>query len=48
MNEWIYYNHALVPNIAPHKEIDVPKFDKKFWNSCDGYPLFARWITDFD
>lgn len=27
--KWIYYNHALIPDIAPHETIEIPKFDKK-------------------
>ena len=26
--KWIYYNHALIPDIAPHETIEIPKFDK--------------------
>lgn len=33
--KWIYYNHALIPDIAPHETIEIPKFDKK----QVGYPL---------
>lgn len=48
-SEWIYYNHALIPKAAPHESVEVPKFDKKFWkNDGTGYPLFARWTSDFD
>lgn len=47
--KWIYYNHALVPNVAPHETIEIPKFNKKFWKKREeGYPLLAQWITDFD
>ena len=48
-SEWIYYNHALIPKAAPHESVEVPEFDKKFWkNDGTGYPLFARWTSDFD
>ena len=46
--KWIYYNHALIPDAAPHEIIEIPKFDKKFWKNSEGYPLLARWISDFD
>lgn len=49
--EWEYYNHALVPTTAPHVIPDTSwmKNRKKWKEYADGkYPLFARWITDFD
>lgn len=46
--KWIYYNHALVPDVAPHEKIEIPKFDRKFWNNSGKYPLLAQWITNFD
>jgi len=49
--EWEYYNHALVPTTAPHIVPDTSWIkDKKKWRELAGgrYPLFARWVTDFD
>lgn len=49
--EWEYYNHALVPTTAPHVVPDTSWMkDRKMWKELsDGrYPLFARWVTDFD
>lgn len=49
--EWEYYNHALVPTTAPHIVPDTSWMNnrKKWRELADGkYPLFARWITDFD
>lgn len=49
--EWEYYNHALVPTTAPHRTPDTSwmKSPKEWKRRSDGkYPLFARWITDFD
>ena len=49
--EWEYYNHALVPTIAPHVTPDTSWMkDRRKWRELAGgrYPLFARWITDFD
>lgn len=49
--EWEYYNHALVPTTAPDVAPDISWMkDRKMWKKlADGkYPLFARWITDFD
>lgn len=34
--KWIYYNHALIPDIAPHETIEIPKFDKNFWKNSGG------------
>ena len=49
--KWSYYNHALVPTTAPHEAVnETPLRDKSFWKSINatGYPLIARWTTDFD
>ena len=49
--EWEYYNHALIPATAPHVVPDTLWMDdRKKWKEKAGgkYPLFARWITDFD
>lgn len=49
--EWEYYNHALIPTTAPHVVPDTSwmKDGKRWKELADGkYPLFARWITDFD
>lgn len=45
---WRYYNHALLPDCAPHEEVAFRsgKFDIPF--SCGGVPLMARWTSDFD
>ncbi len=48
-NEWRYYNHALVPNCAPHEEenlfiIEGEKIPFKEYKRA----LLARWTTDFD
>ncbi|MBQ8849447.1 MAG: hypothetical protein IJ011_03825 [Clostridia bacterium] len=45
---WRYYNHAMIPDVAPHKEIDASIVKKsEFWR---GYPsaFFARWTSNFD
>ena len=48
MDSWRYYNHALIPNCAPH---EVPNIDalknESTWNS-NGKALLARWTTDYD
>jgi hypothetical protein len=47
--KWCYYNHAIMPTSAPHERVDVSIIkNKNFWKSVGGYPLFARWTTDFD
>lgn len=44
--KWIYYNHALLPNCAPHI---TPIWNKKLWkNKWNGIPLLARWTSEFD
>ena len=50
-NGWEYYNHALIPTTAPHKDPDVSQIKRRSnWHRlADGRrPLFARWTTDFD
>ena len=50
MNQWRYYNHALISNLAPHEIPDTALLaDKNTWNAAGkGYPLLARWTTSFD
>ena len=46
---WKYYNHALLPNTAPHVAPDVSKMTSKdFWTSEKGMALMARWTSDYD
>lgn len=45
---WQYYNHAAIPACAPHEQPDLlPIKNKTIWK-IKGYPLLARWTTDFD
>lgn len=49
--EWEYYNHALIPTLAPHEVPDTSWMkDRKKWKELANgkYPLFVRWTTDFD
>ncbi len=49
--EWEYYNHALVPAVAPDVIPDTSWIkDRKKWRKlAEGrYPLFVRWVTEFD
>ena len=48
--EWKYYNHAMIPNCAPHIEPDTePIKSNEIWKvSKHGFPLLARWTTEFD
>ena len=51
-DDWKYYNHALIPNTAPHiipnLELlkDKKKFSKKKWGG--NKPLLIRYTTDYD
>ena len=48
MKDWKYYNHAVIPNCAPHECPDITLIKNgKIWK-IGGVPLFARWTTDFD
>lgn len=44
---WKYYNHALIPTTEPHENCIFPKSERAFWK-IGGYPLFARWTSNFD
>ncbi len=47
--KWRYYNHAIIPTTAPHERVDEsPLKSGEIWRSPKGYPLLARWTTDFD
>ncbi len=49
MEEWKYYNHALVPALPPHMKPDTGHIrDGSAWRPGRAYPLFARWTSDFD
>ena len=47
--KWRYYNHAVLPNCAPHEEPDIEVLkDKSFWKMFKpNRPLFACWTTHF-
>lgn len=48
MKKWKYYNHAMIPTVAPHEEIDVEFLkDKQFWKE-NKKALLARWTSNFD
>ena len=48
MKIWKYYNHAMIPTVAPHEKIDVePLNNKQFWRE-NKKALFARWTSEFD
>ena len=49
--KWNYYNHALIPDVAPHGAVNERFLQEKgFWKSVqtEGFPFFARWTSDFD
>lgn len=48
MKKWKYYNHAMIPTVAPNEIIDVePLNNKQFWRE-NKKALFARWTSEFD
>lgn len=48
MENWKYYNHAMIPTTAPHEEVDTRCVeDKSIWKENKN-ALFARWTSDFD
>ena len=50
MDGWKYYNHAIIPDCAPHEVPDLePINDGTIWGKQEFKgALFARWTTDFD
>lgn len=50
LDDWKYYNHAIVSNVEPHKIPDSSCIkDKTIWKIGGGYrAVLARWTTDFD
>ena len=48
-DEWKYYNHAVIPNTAPHITPDLtPIKNGSIWNIDSKFPFLARWTSDFD
>lgn len=48
-NGWKYYNHAMIPDCAPHEAVNSgPLEDGSLWNVEKNFPLLARWTSDFD
>lgn len=45
--EWEYYNKALISTVEPHRKIEV-SIDREFWKCTEGYPILARWTSDYD
>ena len=49
VNGWRYYNHAALPDVAPHVNVNLtPLNDGSIWKMGGGKVLLARWISDFD
>ena len=49
IDKWTYYNHAVIPKTAPHEKPDMrPIENGDIWKIGGGYPLLARWTTEFD
>lgn len=47
--KWKYYNHAMIPDSAPHEEPEVQALhEKAFWKSQKGIVCLARWTSQFD
>ena len=44
-SKWRKYHGALVPNTAPHEDVDLTGIDKEL-HVHNAY--FARWVTNFD
>lgn len=45
---WKYYNHALLPDMAPNAAVTEPDGDE-FWKPWSSHSVYmARWTTDFD
>ena len=44
--KWRYYNHALLPNTAPHEDVDVDALYSELKRHKKA--LLARWTSEFD
>ena len=46
---WYYYNHAMIPSVAPHEVANLePIKNGGFWKMKDCKPLLARWTSEYD
>ncbi len=47
---WRYYNHAVIPTIAPHEIVDETiLYNGDIWKGWKSkHPIMVRWTTDFD
>ena len=50
VNSWKYYNHAVIPDMAPHEEPVLQSvYDNSIWKQfAKEKPLFAMWTEGFD
>lgn len=50
MQNWRYYNHAVIPTSPPHVEVDeTPITDGSIWKCFSKErPIMARWTQNFD
>ena len=47
--EWRYYNHAIIPNCAPHETPDLtPVSNGDIWKMIKRFPFFVRYTDEFD
>ncbi len=45
--EWKYYNHAMIPNCAPHDSVELENvIDGTIWKNKNA--VLARWTSDWD
>ncbi len=45
---WNDYNRALIPDLAPHEQVDLTPIENKSIWKRKTKPLLARWTSDFD
>ena len=46
---WRYYNHALLPDCAPHEIPDITGMNsREFWTNRSGLAALARWTSNYD
>lgn len=50
IEDWQYYNHAVIPSVEPHEEPDMCCIkDGSIWKiGGGGIPFLVRWTTDYD
>ena len=48
LNDWKYYNHAVIPAVEPHEKPDLACIkDKSIWKVGGGYTAPCKMVFEF-